>query len=195
MIHTFGDSHSTALNVDDKIIQHHVGACLCYSFGREKLNRLNIKDYNVIEDDTVIFCFGEIDNRCHIHKHINEHNSYQDIIDNIVVNYFSAIHENVKQYNHLDVWVYNVVPPPSITNTWIDEGYPFLGSDQERKNYVQYFNSKIKEYCYFFKYKYFDIYDKYTDKDGHLNKQYSDDHVHIKDPIFIKELMIENKLI
>jgi hypothetical protein len=195
MIHTFGDSHTYNLNQSDNVIQHHLGAILCYSFGRDKLERINIKHYNVNEGDTIIFSFGEIDNRCHVYKYINENKTYKDVINEIVINYFLAISENVKQYQHLNVWIYNVVPPPSITNTWIDTGYPFLGSDTERKNYVEYFNSKLKEYCKLYNYNFFDIYEKYIDEDRHLNKKYSDDHVHIKDTVFIKEYMMINKII
>jgi len=48
-IYTFGDSHAyNGWEVIDtyklKINMHNIGAKLCYSFGRDKLNCLNIKD-------------------------------------------------------------------------------------------------------------------------------------------------------
>ena len=92
-IHTIGDSHS--VNGWSGIIQHHLGAVLCYSFGKEKLNRCNIRNFNIKDGDTIVFYLGEIDCRCHIHKHITETTTYQDIINNIVDNYFEAIELNV----------------------------------------------------------------------------------------------------
>ena len=47
------------------------------------------------DGDTIVFCLGEIDCRCHIHKHITETTTYQDIINNIVDNYFEAIELNL----------------------------------------------------------------------------------------------------
>ena len=88
-IHTIGDSHSG--NGWSGIIQHHLGPVLCYSFGKEKLNRCDIRNFNIKDGDTIVFCLGEIDCRCHIHKHITETTRYQDIINNIVDNYFEAI--------------------------------------------------------------------------------------------------------
>jgi len=132
-VHTFGDSHCNgAFGSFRKIKRHHLGAILCYSFGRDKLNRLNIKDYNVKENDICIFSFGEIDCRCHIKKHITEEKSYQNIIDEMIKNYFIAIDLNVKQYNNIIVYVYNVIPVPQVFNTWIDDGYPFIGSDKDK---------------------------------------------------------------
>ncbi len=66
-IHTVGDSHSHCA-WPDYVIPHHLGAILCYSFGKEKLERCDLRELDIEDGDTVIFCFGEIDCRCHIHK-------------------------------------------------------------------------------------------------------------------------------
>jgi hypothetical protein len=52
-IHTFGDSHS--YNGWSGVIQHHLGPLLCYSFGKEKLNRCDIRNFNINDGDTIIF--------------------------------------------------------------------------------------------------------------------------------------------
>ncbi len=52
-IHTIGDSHSNfGLN---GIIQHHLGPCLCFSFGQQILNRCGIRKFNIKDGDTVVF--------------------------------------------------------------------------------------------------------------------------------------------
>lgn len=65
IIHTFGDSHADGTisqwgyikipNV--QIITHHLPGKLMYTFGRLCTQLLNIKHYNVNENDIVIFCY------------------------------------------------------------------------------------------------------------------------------------------
>ena len=193
-IHTIGDSHSYF--GWNGVINHHLGPVLCYSFGKEKLNRCDIRKFDIKDGDTIIFCFGEIDCRCHIYKHIIDTITYQNIINNIVDNYFEAIEINVSisQIKLKNVCVYNVIPPIQKHNTWENLKYPFLGSDEERKEYVLYFNEKIKQKCIEKKYIFFDIYDKYTDENGFLRKDLSDKHVHISNGIYITNFINENKL-
>ena len=193
-IHTIGDSHSH--NGWSGIINHHLSALLCYSFGKEKLNRCDIRNFNIKDGDTIVFCLGEIDCRCHIHKHVTETTRYQDIINNIVDNYFEAIELNVSisQIKLKNVCVYNVVPPIQKYNTSENPEYPYLGSDEERKQYTLYFNEKLKEKCIEKEYIFFDIYNNYIDENGYLRKDLSDDNVHIGNGIYISNFIKENNL-
>jgi len=142
-IHTIGDSHSH--NGWTNVINHHLGPVLCYSFGKEKLDRCDIRNFNIKDGDTIVFCLGEIDCRCHIHKHITDEVTYQDIINNIVDNYFEAIELNISisQIKFKNICVYNVVPPVQKNSVTNNVEYPFLGTDGERKQYVFYFNKKL----------------------------------------------------
>jgi len=82
-----GDSH--CVSGFDNIKQIYVvylGAKLCYSIGRDGINLNFLND-----DDTIILSFGEIDCRAHIHKHITPEKNFQQIIDEIVENYFKQI--------------------------------------------------------------------------------------------------------
>uniref|UniRef100_A0A6C0D2T2 SGNH domain-containing protein n=1 Tax=viral metagenome TaxID=1070528 RepID=A0A6C0D2T2_9ZZZZ len=193
-IHTIGDSHSS--NGWTGITQHHLGPVLCYSFGKEKLNRCDIRNFDISDGDTIIFCFGEIDCRCHIHKHITYATTYQDIINNIVSSYFDAIELNIftSQIKLKNVCVYNVVPPIQRCNVWENPEYPYLGTDEERKKYVLYFNEKIKEKCIEKKYIFFDIYDKYVDENGFLRKDSSDGNVHIENGVHLNNFIKENNI-
>lgn len=193
-IHTIGDSHSYVGWTG--IISHHLGAVLCYSFGKEKLNRCDIRNFNIKDGDTIVFCLGEIDCRCHIYKHITETTTYQDIINNIVDNYFEAIELNVSilQIKLKNICVYNVVPPIQKYNTLENPEYPYLGTDEERKQYVLYFNEKLKKKCIEKEYIFFDIYDNYIDENGFLRKDLSDGNVHIGNGIYINNFIKENNL-
>jgi hypothetical protein len=164
--------------------------------GKEKLNRCDIRNYNIKHGDTIVFCLGEIDCRCHIHKHITKTTTYQDIINNIVNNYFEAIELNVSisQIKLKNICVYNVVPPIQKYNTLKNPEYPYLGTDEERKQYVLYFNKKLKEKCIEKGYIFFDIYNNYTDKNGYLRKDLSDHNVHISNGIFISNFIKKNNL-
>lgn len=180
-IHTFGDSHSSKIHShwgyinlpNVNIICNHIGPKLMYTFGRLGLNLLNIKKYGVKEKDIVIYCFGEIDCRCHVHKHVNEEKNYKDIIDNLVNDYFVSINENKKLYNNIKICVYNVVPP--VREFYVPNNpFPFIGSDEERKLYYNYMNSKIKELCEINNFIYFDIYKQSCDENGFLRKDFTD---------------------
>jgi hypothetical protein len=191
-IHTIGDSHSG--NGWDQKIQHWLGPILCYSFGKEKLDRCDIRNFDIKDGDTIVFCFGEIDCRCHVHKHITESTTYRDIIDDIVANYFEAIKLNITMLSEIKlnkVCVYNVVPTVKKENKYESLEFPYLGTDEERKTYVLYFNKKLKEKCAEYGYVFFDVYDKYIDVDGFLNEELSDGNVHIRDGVHIREFISE----
>ena len=190
-IHTFGDSHSqSGFSEITGIIVNWQGPKLCYSIGRDGFNLKNI----VKNGDTVIFCFGEIDCRCHIHKHISESNTYKQIIVNITDKYFIAIKNAIVDYVDLKVAVYNVVPPVQKINTLENPEYPFLGSDDERKLYVTYFNERLRDKCAEYNFVFFDIYNDCADINGFLKKTLSDDNVHIKDSTYIKQFINNNLL-
>jgi hypothetical protein len=188
MIHTFGDSHADGHHSHWGYIRlpginiktHHLGGKLMYTFGKLKFNVLNIKNYGVCENDIVIFCFGEIDCRYHVHKHVNNEHSYIEIINDIVDNYFNAIKQNVEQYNNIKTCVYNVIPPTRGFAVDSDHPYPFLGSDEDRKMYYKYMNEKLKELCKVYNYYFFDIYDACCDHEGFLKTEYSDGNVHLR---------------
>ena len=192
VIHTFGDSHCfSGWNGIPNVIIHHLGPKLCFSIGRDGIN---IRDQNNVNNgDTLIFCFGEIDCRCHVKKHITESNTYTQIIDTIVDNYFSQIQNAVNTFDNLKTVIYNVVPPVQRHNTNENKEYPYIGTDEERKSYVLYFNEKLKQKCVEHNYLFFDIYKHYIDSNGFLNKSLSDNDVHIRNGMHIKQF-VENNL-
>jgi hypothetical protein len=207
-IHTFGDSHSRFGFRD--ILNIHVnelGARLCYTFGINGFNVLNIKNYNVNEKDTVIFCFGEVDCRAHIYKFVNDTTTHEQLIDSITEKYFDSIKKNVRQYKNLKTIVYNVVPPSDVHLMHNNKEYQtkivvkhttdihWKGSNEERIKYHIYFNKKLKELCIKHGYMFLDIYDKYCNSDGFLKRELSDNNIHIDNAIFIKEFLVNNNVI
>lgn len=198
-IHTFGDSHSSSgWNFCDNIKTHHLGPILCYSFGIQKLNRCDIRKFKVKDGDSVIFCFGEIDCRCHIQKYITTDKSYKKIIDEIIENYIHAIKINLEnsKVKLKNICIFNI-PPTAEKHTIPGQDkakYPLLGTDEERKSYGIYFNKILNDKCKENNWIFFDVYDNYIDNNGYLNKELSDGNVHIKDGSFLKKFIIKHFL-
>lgn len=201
-LHTYGDSHASKhggwhnIKHDNlKINTNHIEGKLAYSFGRDKMKVVK----NVNSGDIVVFCFGEIDCRCHINKY---EPNWMQVIDNIVESYVSNICMNVIGIEDLTVCVYNVVPPlerENQLNLWTEEwarnkGVPATGSDLDRKKYTEYMNLKIKESCEKHSFIFFNVYEKYLDESGFLKREYSDNNCHIKNPIYIKEFILKKLL-
>jgi hypothetical protein len=189
-IHTFGDSHCRAgWNNIKNLYASTFGPMLCYTFATNGINISNLKDLNLIQEgDIVIFCFGEIDCRCHIHKYISDNISYTHVIDYIVDTYIKQIKLTVEPFTNIKTCVYNIVPPVEKDSIIQSNDFPCLGTDDERQKYVLYFNKKLKEKCSEYNYIFFDVYDKYTDEKGFLNKELRDD-IHIRDGIHIKSFL------
>lgn len=167
-INTIGDSHCwhAWLNIPN-VEFHLMGPMLMYTFGKFK----PIITKGIPTDEIICFCWGEIDCRCHVNKYL----PYQKTIDDLVKNYIEAIKLNTKEFNPEYVWIYNVAPPTHKDTIPGNPAFPFLGSDEERLQYVKYMNQKLKESGYTF----VDLYSKHSDKEGFINKDLSIDRIHI----------------
>lgn len=184
-LHVFGDSHASAkysawgkINLNINIKTHHVGPKLMYSFGRDKLKMLDISNYGVKDNDIVCFCFGEIDCRNHIHKHVNNQ-TYQEIIHNITQSYIDAIKLNVKNYTNLKVLIYNVLPPAEKAITRDNKTFPFLGTDNERIMYTQYMNQCLEKLSIDNEYCFVNIYNDVATSSGLIDPNKTDGNVHL----------------
>jgi hypothetical protein len=179
---TIGDSHSTIVHGSwpAYVSVQHLGPKLCYSFGQNPFELSGSSP-----GDTVIFCLGEIDCRCHVHKYVTETVTYQFIIDKLIEKYIKTI-KNAVQNKGVRTCIYNVVPHTKL-EVVSDQGaaYPTVGSDEERKTYTLYFNQKVKEKCNENGFIFFDVYDDYADQDGFLKRELSDGSVHIGNGEFI----------
>lgn len=191
-VHTFGDSHSVmGWNTVYIINMHYLGPRLCYSVGRDKDDLLDIskEEYKVEEGDIVIFSFGSIDCTCHVHKYITETTTYQQVIDEIIEKYFLVLIDNVRKFKKIYPCVYNIVPPVRKDECFGNDAFPFRGTDEERRQYILYFNKKLKQKCEEHQFTFFDVYDLYCDKDGFINKKLSDGNVHIDKGIYLQQFV------
>jgi hypothetical protein len=191
--HTLGDSHCH--NPWEKIPgikSHHYGAILAHTIGKHKhdlVNGVNIGRDGLKAGDIACFCFGEIDCRCHVSKFVNASTPYQKVIDEIVNNEIIALAGQEKVVPGVRIMMNLVVPPPRQVGTRFDPLYPFIGSDNDRLNFVCYFNEMLIRHCKERGWGYVDVYIKYADGEGFLNHAYSDGHVHVTDPRFYVEFL------
>ena len=190
MIYTIGSSHAGAGFDQLTGISCHVvgmgGPFLLYSFVK---NGLNLKEYkiNATTEDVIIFCYGETDCRCHIHKYAHD---YRNNIEQLTDNYL----HRVKSYDNILPCIYNVPPPCRGGDIKGTHAYPILGSDEDRKIYTLYLNQKLKEQCEKHNVLFFDVYDKYCADDGFMNKKLSN-QVHITDPTYIEQFINSNAVL
>lgn len=184
-IHTVGDSH--CYNGWRGVVTHHLGPLLCYTFGNQPFARCDLRHFGLQHGDSIVFCLGEIDCRCHVHKHVSDHCSYTQVIDALIERYLLAIDMQLRALAEKQpllqlhrVGVFNVVPPVRRLDVWENPEYPYLGTDEERLAYVRYFNQQLALACLRKQFLFVDVYEQYADPQGFLRSDASDGNVHIK---------------
>ena len=199
--HTFGDSHArepwNKIPSTYNIKINHIGALLCHSFGKEVLKRINISDpkYNVRNGDYVCFSLGEIDCRCHVHKHIHKKN-YKDIIKELIENYMKAININKNLFKNINICVLSL--PPIINKNLCGENksFPFLGTNEQRRAYICFFNEELKNKCLQNNFIFLNIYKYYLNNNKFIKKELRGKNVHIgKMPIMLRSRLVKNTTI
>src|SRR5690606_28868680 len=105
---------------------------------------VDLRRYGVRAGDVIIFCFGEIDCRCHVHKFAPD---WQENINRNVTAYLAAIAEQSADFPDLNVMVFNVPPPARKRSDRENPEFPFVGSDDQRLAYTTYMNGRIAEGC------------------------------------------------
>lgn len=188
-IFVVGDSHCRY--GWENIIFNWLRGRTCYRFGKKNLDDFNIRhlvqNFGLSNEDIIIFTVGEVDCRCHVHKHVTESRSYKDVINDLIINYMEAVHLLIKDVGlKLYVYIYNVVPPRKSS---YDPERPIMACKEDRLKFVKYFNEKLKEECSKNGFGFFDIYNKYADEDGYLIYEFSDGFHHIENGKYITEFI------
>jgi hypothetical protein len=176
-IHVIGDSHSLEFSKIPECMVHWIGPITMHRIGRDGLNALNLKQFNVQESQAVVFAFGEIDVRCHIGKQRDQKGRpLEEIIHHLAINYIHTILKNRQQYKQLTCIVYSVTPP---TNQGYNPQFPYYGSLQDRIHLSSLLNAKLALLCQLTGILFLDVYEDYADQNGTLLSHLSDGSVHI----------------
>ena len=201
MIHTVGDSHSMFgwKDVDQSLVKiNHIGPKLMYTFSRDREKVVTRSVYSSIRaGDFLIYCFGEIDCRCHVAKHVSSDIDHIKIINQLSSDYTDAVQYMSSKYMQQGAKpaVYSIVPPIRKLEGVSNSEFPFLGSDHERLQYHRYMNERLRSLCSERDIMFFDVTRKYEDSDGYLIPEKSDRKCHISDPQGIIETLQEMGLV
>lgn len=161
----------------------------------KKQSRVYNHDFQIRDGDSVCFVLGEPDCRCHLHKYVSRDNSANEIITKMIPAYYDAIKQNVDKLNaklttdtkkhgnmrngHINVYVQFVVPPMKQYGKRFP--YPVLGTCKDRLNYVRTFNTLARKLSRKYNYRFINLYNEYSDKEGYMLREKSDGLLHIGD--------------
>lgn len=187
--HTFGDSHAVAgWERIPGVITHSPGPITAYGVGRDGLAKMDIRGL-VKPGDSICFCVGEIDCRAHIHKYVNERDPQEWVIGRVVSEYLNTIDQNMRLVSGVTAYLYSVPPAARSAGLNNDPQFPFVGSDTERAVYVKLFNDMQFYHGGFYGFKMFNVWEMYKDGDMLLDRGFSNDGVHIHDPVHLVRTM------
>jgi lysophospholipase L1-like esterase len=143
--------------------------------------------------DLLMLSFGEIDCRIHIYYQYKKSNgkySIEELIDRTISNYGQVMAQLKEQ--GVNFCVYCISPATQVGNEY---KYPFYGTPQIRSQINRTFNERLRTFCEINGYKFIDIYDKVTDKDGLMLKEYAGDEIHLsKKAVALVRAEIREKL-
>ena len=133
-----------------------------------------------------IFCFGEIDVRCHIHLQITERGRDEaEVIKSLVDGYMAAL-EHCK---HPRIGVLAVVPPCNFLEPMHNPEFPFRGTHEERLRYTRSVNAALRTSCESRGYVFVDVTEHYSDDQGFLRRDRSDGCVHVGDTTWVRSTL------
>jgi hypothetical protein len=151
-----------------------MGPVTMHRIGRDGIN---VKDYDVKENDLAVFFFGEIDVRCHIGVQRDKKSRQLDeIIETLTENYLSSIMANKNQFNSIHLIVCSIVPP---SDRAFNPTFPFYGTLEDRVSITIKLNDVLKIKCEKNNIGFIDIYNHYSLITGELDQSKSEDGVHI----------------
>jgi hypothetical protein len=201
MIYIYGDSHA-GINFKNLKLDYtdlHYSSITMFRIGRDNII-INFNKDMLQNNDIIILSYGEIDCRCHIYKQIILGRNEDDIINELVVNYFNTIKNNILDID-AKIIIVGVIPPTKKNdyeriNGPVLHEFPFLGSDEDRVRYTKKINKLLEEFSIINNYYYFNPYSYYERQDGTLKYELSDKLVHLGNNSYFLEKFIElyNKL-
>jgi hypothetical protein len=205
VIHTIGDSHanwtfrdttispSTILSPIPGVSIHYLGAITMKRVGylEDTLLPDMMKTIELQPEDTLIFCFGEIDVRCYVKGNlerlkISAHELLQDWVDRYFIRISTLDTKGAK------IAIMSVVPPHINP---VHKDFPVAGTIEERVMYTNKINELYNIECQKRGCLYFDVHSRYKDENERLPRAYSQGTVHITDTKFVRSLLVETGLL
>lgn len=196
MIHIYGDSHAffSFKNLKLDYRDYHCASITMFRIGRDNII-INFDRNNIQKNDIIILSYGEVDCRCHIQRQINIGKSEDDVISELVNNYFETIKKNTINIG-AKIIIVGIIPPTKQVDYETIHGpilheFPFVGSDESRVRYTNKANKLLEKMSIENNYIYFNPYSHYTESDGTLKYELSDKIVHLGDNSLFLEKFID----
>ena len=191
-IYSFGDSHadySFRNVINDENQRVALGPVTMHRVRRDKLDFLDSykthRDVDFDKDSFVVFCFGEIDIRCHIKKQIEiQGKKENEVINNLISEYVNYISRQKKIFKKIGIL--SITPPASVVWASQNNDYPFMGTDYDRARYTIKANGILKKMCAENDISFIDVHRKYSDEKGMLIRELSDGGVHIGNTVYVE---------
>ena len=161
-----------------------------FKIGRDNIIINFDKNMVLNVNDVIIISYGEVDCRCHIQRQIQYGNDEDDIINELVNNYFLTIRNNI--LTKCKIIIVGVIPTTkkndyeSLNGPILHE-FQFVGKDEDRVRYTDKVNKKLEELSLIHNYIYFNPYNYYTRDDGTLKYELSDNCVHLGNNLYFLE--------
>ena len=168
VIHTVGDSHSKDSFKDTSNARiHWLGPLTMRRVGYPEDH--SIVPFPVAPGDVVLFCFGEIDVRCHVKNLMNFGRSMDTVLKDMMVDRYVAKLVSLRSvFPNARLAVMSVVPPAYRESCVDNKEVPFSGTDEERSSYTARLNELLKTACGLNGLEYLDSYSLYKDDKGML---------------------------
>lgn len=154
------------------------------AFNLERHQKQLFKILRPLRHKELIFCFGEVDVRLHIHyKHLQLGLPVAELIENTAARYADYIYRLRQDGYHIHI--FNVVPTGDFMGAAAEKWqqglrYPFKASYEERSKYTVQLNAAYARHCHRLKIPFIDIYRFLVDEKGRRLQELVFDFAHIK---------------
>ena len=189
MIHSIGDSHADKTFAWVRGVErHHLGPITMKRAGHadDPLIPATLAGLALGPPDVVIFCFGEIDVRCHVAPMLKDGTTTSALLGSWIDRYLNRLAT-------LDVRgarkaVLSLPPPTTLRHSY-NKDFPVAGTTRERVGYVREANRLLAAGCAAHGFVFVDIYAPFADPWGSLRRGKSDDSVHLADPATVAAIL------
>lgn len=195
MIYLYGDSHANKgfQNLPFPFQNRHCASITMFRVGRDNMI-INHNPQEVNDKDTVLLAYGEVDCRCHIQRQINSGRNEDDVICELISNYFRTIRNNI--HPQAKVVIVSIIPTTKQSELEsihgpITHAFPFVGTDEERVRYTVKMNHLLEKNANQNGYYFFSPYAHCTNPDGTLCFEMSDTCGHLKDATLLLEQFVQ----
>jgi hypothetical protein len=196
MIHCIGDSHAAVFSGREEMApawperssdtlsffrSYRIGPATAYQL-ENKIPVINDILHSCVnkEDDSILFCFGEVDIRAHLVKQAElQKVPIEQIVEECVDRYFRVI----LYYKELGYKTLTWGPIASWHPSKVYLGGPSYGTCEERNRATQLFNERLELRCKQYSIEFISIFNRMVDSDGITIPTYLDNwensHIHL----------------